>query len=211
MAPTHNPSVFESPDLRAAQQIILTPEGDRSTDERWARETPYLTELLGAALALTPESLVIDYGCGVGRLSKALIERFGCMVLGVDSSEAMRGFAPGYVKDAAFSVVSRRGLQAMAAAGLRADAAISVWVLQHCLKPQADIGLLRKALKPGAPLGLVNMWKRAVPTVERAWVNDHLDVRALVAETFPERFVQTLAPEIVGETVAADAFWGVFG
>jgi cyclopropane fatty-acyl-phospholipid synthase-like methyltransferase len=208
---THNPAIFESPDLEAARRIILTSEGDRSTDSRWEQETPYLAELLGRELALGPNSLVVDYGCGVGRMAKALIERFGCVVLGVDSSERMRSLAPSYVESAAFSVVSRRMLQALSSSGLRADAAISVWVLQHCMDPREDIGLLREALKPGAPLGLVNNKGRAVPTVERRWADDGADVRALVAQAFPERFVAELDAAIVGQNVAQGSFWGVFG
>ncbi|MDB5477335.1 MAG: hypothetical protein JWP49_2846 [Phenylobacterium sp.] len=43
---TYNPQFFDAADLDAARRIILTREGDLDTAERWARETPYLSELI---------------------------------------------------------------------------------------------------------------------------------------------------------------------
>ena len=37
-------------------------------------------------LKLTSDSWVLDYGCGVGRLAKVMIEHYGCRVVGVDIS-----------------------------------------------------------------------------------------------------------------------------
>jgi trans-aconitate methyltransferase len=120
-----------------------------------------LAELLGSALDLKSGQMVVDYGCGVGRLSKALIERYDCLVLGVDSSASMRSLATDYVGSGAFSVVSRRTFDALSRGGFKADAAVCVWVLQHCLQPAADIGLIRRALEDGCGLAVVNNLGRA--------------------------------------------------
>ena len=64
------PQVFDAADEAAARAIILTDEGEGAdTATRWARETPYLVELLREHLRLGPERLVLDYGCGSGILA----------------------------------------------------------------------------------------------------------------------------------------------
>jgi len=152
----------------------------------------------------------LDYGCGVGRLAKALIERFDCFVVGADISQDMRGLAPGYVNSAAFSVLSRRVLQRLAEGGLRVDAAFSAWVLQHCHQPAEDIQLIRGALKPGGPLFIANTLGRAVPTAEQRWASDGIDVRAELSATFREDAFGRLAEESVGTTISSVTFWGVY-
>jgi len=207
---TYNPLIFDAPDMEAARRIILTREAGRDTDERWTIETPYLAQLIGDRLQLGPGKLVIDYGCGIGRLSKALIGMFGCAVLGVDISAKMRALAPEYVDAASFSVVSRRVLQLMAERGLRADAAISVWVLQHCLNPAEDIGLIRSALSPQGQFFVANNQRRAVPAVEVRWGDDGQDVAALLAQAMtPEQFGR-LDPAAVGQAVSDATFWGLY-
>ena len=88
--PVYAPGIFETPDLVSAQAIILTPEPGTTTEERWRVETPYLAAQMAEHLDLNINSLVLDYGCGIGRLSKALIERTGCFVIGIDIAQRMR-------------------------------------------------------------------------------------------------------------------------
>ena len=87
---TYRPEIFEVGDLQSAKEIILTPEPDTTTEERWEYETPFLVDEIGRALTLDSTSFVLDYGCGVGRLAKELIKRHQCHVLGVDISSSMR-------------------------------------------------------------------------------------------------------------------------
>lgn len=207
---TYNPGIFRVRDLQAAKAIILTAEGGQSTDERWARETPYLTELLGGAIGLSPGQLVVDFGCGVGRMSKALIERYRCQVLGVDLSPDMRAMAPGYVGSQDFSVVSGEMFARLVANGLQVDAAISVWVLQHCLAVADEVATLHRALKPGGRLGVVNTFGRVVPVVERTWASDGVDVRALLAGSFAVAQEGQLDETVVGGPISQGTFWAAY-
>jgi SAM-dependent methyltransferase len=207
---TYKPETFATADLEAARQIILTATPQQTTDERWEIETPYMAELLGEQLAIQPGQMIVDYGCGVGRLSKALIERYDCFILGVDQSDEMRALAPSYVGSASFSVVSRRMFHQMGVRGFRADAAFSVWVLQHCLSPEQDIGLMIAALPSGAPLTAVNMKRRAIPTQEKAWADDGIDMRALLASYVTQQAAGTLDPEIVTPRGAEATFWATY-
>ncbi len=148
MSLTYNPGIFAVSGVPEAMQIILTPDG-ASTAERWTNETPYIAELVGQSLALGADSVLLDYGCGVGRLAEALIARYGCRVVGVDISASMRALSVSYVGSDRFFACAPEMLDALSARGMAVDAAISVWVLQHCLRPAEDIARIRRALKPG--------------------------------------------------------------
>jgi SAM-dependent methyltransferase len=206
MALTYDPSVFAVSDIDAAKQIILTHE-DSSTAERWAKETPYLADLIEQQLEVNPGTLLLDYGSGIGRIAKALIERQDCRVIGVDISPHMRSLGLAYVRSDRYAVCSPDMLVALVGSGLRFDAAISVWVLQHCARPEADIGLLAAAMRPGAPAFIVNNVGRAVPTVEDGWIDDGIDVSALLAETFEVEARGRLDAAFTTREVARHTFW----
>jgi len=93
---TYNPGVFNVNSIPAAMSIILTAE-DSTTEARWRTETPYLADLINKHFELSANSLLLDYGCGIGRMAKELIGRYGCRVVGVDISPSMRSLAPMYV------------------------------------------------------------------------------------------------------------------
>jgi SAM-dependent methyltransferase len=180
---TYHPEIFDVRNIDQARQIILTGEGS-TTEERWVSETPWLADEISNSMTIGPETLIIDYGCGIGRMSKELIDRYGCRVIGIDISDNMRALAVDYVRSPRFMSCSPPMLDALVERGLVADAAISIWVLQHCLKPEEDIGRIHAALKPGADFFLLNNLYRAVPTREKAWVNDGLDIKQLVGAHF---------------------------
>src|SRR6185312_412039 len=109
-----------------------------------------------------PEMCLLDYGCGIGRVSKGLIERFGCRVIGVDSSRNMRLMAPEYVLSDRFITWSPETLEKMVSAGYRVDAAISLWVIQHVLEPAQLIRQIVRALTPRKSFYVLNQLTRCV-------------------------------------------------
>lgn len=133
MALTYNPDIFSVQDLAQAKSIILTPEG-ASTEQRWKEETPLFCDLLAAHNRIEPGALVLDYGCGVGRMARELIARHRCRVIGVDISASMRALSVQYVNSDDFFSCSPAMLAVLLNQGLKFDSAISIWVLQHCLK-----------------------------------------------------------------------------
>lgn len=211
---TYNPGVFRVPNQDAARRIILTPEPGATTEDRWVRETPYVAGLAVAQLTPSADSLVIDFGCGIGRLAKELIARTGCTVLGVDISPEMRGLAPAYVQSDRFSVVSPEVFDEMIARGLRADAAFSVWVLQHVLSLPNAMRRLRGVIRPGGRLFVVNDLERIVPVVPqeglRTWASDGLDIKVALAEAFRPLAIEALDPIHMGERLARSSFWGTY-
>ncbi|TAN47269.1 MAG: class I SAM-dependent methyltransferase, partial [Rhodospirillales bacterium] len=199
MAYTYSPRIFDAPSLEAAMRIILTPQGGQDSEERWKRETPYLAELIGQAAGLSQGQLVLDYGCGIGRLAKELMGRFGVRVVGVDISRNMRSLAPVYVDSDAFCSVSPVILDTLIAQGVRFDAALSIWVLQHCARPLQDIARIHAALCDGGQLMAVNGIGRAVPTREGKWANDGIDIRKELHDRLEHVDSGQLDPAIVGD------------
>lgn len=178
---TYSPAVFNVQSMDQAKRVILTTEGKLSTEERWRTETPYLVDLIAFSMPLSADSIVLDYGCGIGRMAKALIERFGCRVVGVDISPSMRALAASYVSSERFLVCAPEALEWL---GIKFDASLSVWVLQHCHKVEDDIARILDALKPDGRLFVVNDKKRIVPTREQGWANDGKNVLSLLQSSF---------------------------
>src|SRR4051812_27353140 len=166
-----------------------------------------ISELIGRHCGFGPGSVVLDYGCGIGRISKEIIARHGCNVVGVDISPSMRALSVEYVNSDRFFACSPNSLQVLVNGGLRFDGAVSIWVLQHCFKPAEDIGLLRNAIKRGGSLLVVNNIYRAVPTVEKGWANDGIDLRKSLASVFAVQADETLVSPKVAEALSGITFW----
>ena len=206
MALTYNPSIFNVANLSQAMQIILTPEGS-TTEQRWQVETPYLAELITQSIEVTSETVVLDYGCGIGRMAKELIERSQCRVVGVDISPSMRALAVGYVNSERFFACPPSMLTMMIERGMKFDAAISIWVLQHCLRPEEDIDLLRQALKSAGNIFIVNNIYRAVPTKEQVWANDGANIKELLSQNFKLEREGSLDPNFIAASLSQLTFW----
>lgn len=206
MALTYNPGVFAVQDIQQAMDIILTAE-DSSTAARWATETAYLADIIEQQIAIDTSTVLLDYGCGIGRMAKELLDRHGCSVVGVDISPQMRMLGVAYVQSDRFMACAPEMLNSLLASGLRFDAAMSIWVLQHCLDPADDISLIRAALKPEGAFFVVNNKGRAVPTVEEAWVDDGLDVKSLLAGRFELQQEGQLAAAKTTPLISKHTFW----
>jgi SAM-dependent methyltransferase len=209
------PEVFDTKTIQDAKNIILTNEGEGAdTETRWALETPYMTGLIVETLHPAESSVVIDYGCGIGRIAKELIERTNCLIVGVDISAEMRALALEYVGSERFVAVSPAQLDGLVGAGLRGDLAIAIWVLQHCLAPADDVGRIKRSLAGHGKLLVVNMYTRAVPALIETdeqrkflWANDAVDVAALLRTDFSVAGLGEPDRRQVPNMAAAGAYW----
>lgn len=172
---------FETDDPKRARELILTNNYSMSSEERWEKETPYLTERLTNALTPTSQSILLDFGCGIGRLAKAMIEKHGCQIIGLDISDSMRRMAREHVSSDRFQALGPDDLDRALDTGLLVDHAYAVWVLQHTAHPHDEIRRIYRALKPGGKLYLVNAPGRCVPC-DLGWVNDGIDVYTTITE-----------------------------
>ena len=178
-----NSKLYEVESVEHARALILTAEQGTTTDERWEKETDFLASEIGETLALKETDIVLDYGCGIGRVSKGLIEQYGCRVVGVDASKSMRLMAPDYVLSERFVVWSPETLLQMVEKGFRASKALTIWVLQHVLEPESTVDLVRHSMMPNAELYVVNGAVRCVPS-DLGYVNDGKDIREILKQRF---------------------------
>jgi cyclopropane fatty-acyl-phospholipid synthase-like methyltransferase len=206
---TYNSAIFSVANLSQAKNIILTAESS-TTEERWKTETPLLSALIASHHQIGPDMVVLDYGCGIGRMAKELIAKYGCRVIGVDISPSMRALSVEYVNSDSFFACSPAMLKVLIEKGVRVDLAISIWVLQHCLTPATDIGYLRDVLKQDGGLFVVNNIHRAVPTKEAGWANDGIDIKGTIAKIFSLQSEQTLVSPDVPTTLSGSTFWAAF-
>lgn len=184
----YNPDVFRPHSMEQARRIILTSQ-ESTSEERWRKETPFLVDVILREMQIRTTDLILDYGCGIGRIAKELCAK-GAQVIGIDISPEMRQYAMEYVDmPGKFIAVSPEEFDLLVAHGLRVDGAYAVWVLQHCLQPQADLARIYNACKPQANFFVANNRKvRAVP-VNRdfVWAHDSVDVWGLIGQLFGER------------------------
>jgi SAM-dependent methyltransferase len=187
-------NVFDVDTIEQAKKIILTPIGDHSTESRWQNETEYLLSILDEFYYFDEYTIVLDYGCGIGRMAKALIQKYDCHVVGVDTSPAMRALAIEYVSSKKFTCCAPEDLGPNFV-----DVALAIWVLQHCPDVERDIALIRKTLLPYAGLFVVNGHKRYLPT-ENGWVDDGKNIYDMLNVEYSKQ----IPSEYVGDV---PCFW----
>ena len=205
----YNSDIFDVRSPSEAKNIILTPQDGLTPEQRWRTETPYLVELIHNHT--NKGSFVLDYGCGIGRLSKEMVN-VGRYVTGVDISWSMRALANDNVRSERFMDCSPEWFyQLMLVGKMGYDLGLAVWTLQHCENPEKDIYLIQQALTPRAgQLFVVNNRRRVVPT-DKGWVDDGLDIDSMLREACKEcLYKDVLDPNIVGPVVSGNTFWAVY-
>ncbi|WP_321467934.1 tetratricopeptide repeat protein [Halarcobacter sp.] len=201
----YTPQIFEKNDLEDAKKIILTKEGNVSSEERWDKETSFVVDDIISKLNLDENKIILDYGCGIGRIAKELIEKTSCKIIGVDISESMRKLATEYVNSSNFEAISLEEFKNKIEEGKKFDFAYSIWVLQHCIKPQEDIKLIKKSLKDDALIYILNNLKSAVPT-NKGWIDNKVNIHSLLIKEFEEKSISKLPIEISSEKISNNTF-----
>lgn len=178
--PIFTPQIFDQSDLNAARHIVLTPESGVDTERRWKTETPWLVDLI--LKHVNVGDLLVDYGCGVGRISTELVNK-GFSVIGVDSSSEMLAHTTREIADGKFLAASPKLFDNLMRVVAKADAVLAIWVLQHTYDLDEVISRIYEALKVGGTLIVADMKHRAVPT-NRGWINDQKDVKDHLLKKF---------------------------
>lgn len=166
---SYDPQIFNVQNIEQAKKVILSDTEIQTSDERWIEETEFI---VGIIEKYKPK-LVVDYGCGIGRVAKNLVDK--CTVMGVEISPTMLTLGLQYVNSPKFIVMGPQGLQALVEGGVKADFVLAAWVLQHCFNPLDDINLIKSILTDDGILLVVNTETRGVPVVG-SFVDDGFDV-----------------------------------
>lgn len=208
---SYDPSVFLNVEtVDEAVRVILTPEAGLTSQQRWKTEAPFIMEILKRHIK--PQSLVLDYGCGIGRISKPLIEMLQCEVWGVDISPNMRALAASCVDNDNFVAMSPKTLNRFPAGMF--DAAVAIWTLQHVLDLGEAILMIHDALKPGGILFVLNNHQRAIPSNAGPWLDDGKNVNAeIVGSGVLFQCIERgelEGADIAGSYLAKQTFWAVY-
>lgn len=178
--------VFYPKSLEHAKDICLTPDG--RVPQKFTKETMFLLDFILKENLANNYSKVADFGCGVGRMSKALIQRLGCPVTGFDISEPMLGWANEFVLSRIFTpVVYSKGMEKTE--DMNFDLVMAVFVLQHSEHPIEDIRFIHSILNKGGKFILMNEEKRFIPTGmdetrNVVWSDDGINVEEEVSKKF---------------------------
>lgn len=138
-------SYFKNPDFSIARGTVVGEINSLSVDERWEKETELFVDALLRQMPRENCS-VLDYGCGIGRVSKEILaRRSDCTVVGSDNSDVQLAHAQSYIKDPRFSGV----LPDMISGPF--DFAFSLYVLQHvrAVHLRQAIQIIHANLAPG--------------------------------------------------------------
>jgi demethylmenaquinone methyltransferase/2-methoxy-6-polyprenyl-1,4-benzoquinol methylase len=135
-------------------------------DPRWRRE-------LVRGLAPSPGDRVLDVATGTGLVAQAIIERYGCAVVGVDQSEEMLARAAERRRhDPAFGArfePLRAEAEQLPFADAEFDALSFTYLLRYVDDPAAVMCELARVVKPGGVIGMVEFGLPPRRVLRGAW------------------------------------------
>lgn len=122
-----------------------------------------LSVIYDSLSSIDEDSLVLDFGCGDGKIARGIIEKFGCRVVGVDISKKARELAL-LNNPKNFLVLSPRQFQQRVVEGLRFDAGVAVDVVEYSPSPVVDLSLVKASLKDDALVYITTSKENKIPT-----------------------------------------------
>jgi len=197
--------------VEQAVNIIVCPTEEMTAQQRWDNETPELMKIIERHVKHS--STVLDYGCGIGRFAKPLIEKLQCKVVGVDISPNMRTLATSLIASPKFFAIDPPMFDSyLFYEGATAfDAAIAVWVLQHCIDLKEAINRIAVSMKLGGKLIILNNVTRCVPVENGEWADDGLDVdREIINAGFEQLENGSLDVSVAPGWMQQGTFWAVY-
>jgi len=173
---------FDVTTFPQAKNVVLSDDPDNPN--KFNEETEFLVNAIRDFNIVTSQSVILDFGCGMGRVAKKLIETFDCNIFGTDISPSMLQFANIYVSKPKQFKTSKSYTDKETI-----DVCLSAFVIQHTESPVVEINNIYDVLKPNGYLVLLNEHKRFVPTDVDSqryvvWNDDGFDVHGYVGTRF---------------------------
>jgi ubiquinone/menaquinone biosynthesis C-methylase UbiE len=179
----YNPNLFTPLDLNHAKDIVITPDPvDPNKFENFTNEA---IKIITNANIINETSCVVDFGCGMGRMSKAIVDTFNCEVIGVDLNLPMLKLATMYVNNPN-KFVTCNSIDKDDSI----DVCLAMFVIQHVLDPKLEIKKIADILKPNGYFILLNETNlRLVPGGQAedksiVWFTDGFDIYPEVEKYF---------------------------
>lgn len=192
--------LFNPRDFNDGQQQVVGFCNGYSMEERWKEETPLFREIIVGQLK--SDAIVLDYGCGVGRLAKEIVNvMLGVRIVGVDTSYEMRKLAEEYVGSDRFTTCSPEEL-----GDQKFDFTYCVYVLQHIM-PDYVGNAIKQVSESSNNLLLVNSVARMYASPQ-GFVNDGYDVLGEVAKNFSKAEWAIPPYELINNPLIRKMFMG---
>lgn len=177
--------VFDATDLEIAKNICLSK--DARYPNKFEEETQFLIDFIKKQKIINSKTRVADFGCGVGRISKEIIENFNCNIVGFDISTHMLLLAQQYVENfTKFKIQKYKKNYKWNKE--KFDIFISSFVLQHSEHPKEDINFIYENLNKNGLLILINEPERLLPIDVQngyaVWYDDKINITELVSKKF---------------------------
>jgi ubiquinone/menaquinone biosynthesis C-methylase UbiE len=205
MTEEYNPDFFIPENLDHAKNIILTPE-DGDTESRWNKETEWTLKTTSALMNITENSLVLDWGCGIGRISKMLIDNYGCKVVGVDLQTKMTDYAKSYVNSDLFSTIKYEDIFNCLTKN-KFSHVFSCWVFQHSNKIQYEIPLIYESMDYDSQLFVLEMDKKAIPNKTGGYYDDGINTRTLLETYYDLESIGKIPSHFTTKTIKEMTWW----
>ena len=184
MSETHIPR-FKAESFEAGKNSVVGDCNGHSCKERWELETPAFARAISRHITEDTYT-VLDYGCGVGRLAKAVLSvNPKITILGLDPSEDERRHAKSYVNDSRFIPIHPDELNQTV------DLVYCIYVLQHvpAIELRHAIERMHYFLKPGGKLVYCSSDYRMAINSGGGFTDDRhtgVDIRREISRLFEE-------------------------
>jgi 2-polyprenyl-3-methyl-5-hydroxy-6-metoxy-1,4-benzoquinol methylase len=177
--------VFDATDLEVAKNICLSK--DIRYPNKFEEETQFLINFIKEKKIINSKTRVADFGCGVGRISKEIIETFNCNIVGFDISTHMLLLADQYVENPD-RFKAQKYTKEFVWKKNKFDLFLASFVLQHSEHPERDIDFIYNNLNDEGILILVNEPERLLPVDVKdgyaVWYDDKINITELVSKKF---------------------------
>lgn len=201
-----NSSFFTPIDLDHAKNLVLTPE-DTTTESRWEKESYWTIETLKLFSTINETSVVLDWGCGIGRISKLLINTFNCSVVGYDTEPKMLDYARKYVNSDKFTASHCNNLLENLPKNYFTHV-IAIWVFQHSDKLQFEIPLIYQSLKSNSELFVVDMFNKCIPA-DSGFYSDNIDSKQILEKFYNPLILGKIPTKFTTQKIQDMSWWGL--
>lgn len=165
-------------------------------------------ELLADSIDPGADPLIVDLGCGIGRFSELLAQRFGGPVIGIDRSERMLQRARRKRNPGNISYI-KGSVEALPLADGCADLLFMSMVYHHLRNPAAVARECRRVLREGGYICIRNGTRESdIPHRQffplQPLIDTELPARAEITATFESLGFARVTYQVVRQTIAPD-------
>lgn len=203
----YNPSFFIPQDPEHARSIMLDSE-DSDIPHRWKRETEWIMETSRIFMDITADSTILDWGCGVGRISKELIDTYGCKVIGVDLQPKMLEYAVTYVDSDRFSVIQYQDIFTKMPKQFFTHV-FACWVFQYSNKIQYEIPIIYDSMKFDSNLFVIEVDKKTIPNTNGGYFDDGTSSRLVLEKYYDMEILGKIPLTYTTNKIKKMSWWAI--